>query len=180
LKPEQGDAAAALAALGSTKAEALPETLSYDRVVLAARAEARRGNLAQAVEGLQELGDAGAAPLADLLAEAQDWPGAAAAGARALAALPAAPAPLDTAQQRALLRQAAVLVLAGDEAGLAALRAAHGAQFSEAALASAFAALTAESLKGLADLPRLAKEQQLFRRFPGRLEALRAGAPVTR
>ncbi len=180
LKLDEGNAAAALAALEATKGEALPEALSRDRVVLAARAEARRGNLPQAVEGLQALGDAGAAPLSDLLAEAQEWPAAAAAGARVLLALPAAPAALDAAQQRTLLRQAALLVLAGDEAGLAVLRTAQGGRLPAGPLAEGFAALTAESLKGLADLPRLAREQQLFRNLPRRLEALRAGAPVTR
>jgi hypothetical protein len=179
LKLEEGNAAAALAALESTKAEALAEPLSRERVVLAARAEARRGNLARAVEGLEALGEAGMAPLSELQAEAQDWPAAAAAGARVLAALPAAPAALNADQQRVLLRQAAFLVLAGDEAGLAALRP-QAVRLPEGPLAEGFGALTAEALKGLADLPRLSREQQLFRNLPRRLEALRAGAPVTR
>ncbi len=179
LKLEEGNAAAALAALESTRAEALPETLSRERVVLAARAEARRGNLPRAVEGLEALGEAGAVPLSELLAEAQDWPAAAAAGARALAALPSAPTVLDADQQRAVLRQAAMLVLAGDEAGVGALRP-LAARLPAGPVAEGFAALTAESLKGLVDLPRLAREQQLFRNLPRRLEALRAGAPVTR
>ena len=179
LKLDEGNAAAALAALESTKGEALPEPLSRERVVLAARAEARRGNLARAVEGLEALGEAGAAPLSELQAEAQDWPAAAAAGARVLAALPPVPAVLNADQQRSLLRQAAFLVLAGDEAGLAALRP-LAARLPAGPLAEGFGALTAEALKGLADLPRLSREQQLFRNLPRRLEALRAGAPVTR
>ena len=177
LKLDEGNAAAALAALESTRADALPEALSRERVVLAARAEARRGNLAHAVSGLEALGVAGAASLSELLAEAQDWPAAAAAGARALTGLPAE---LATAGQRMVLRQAALLVLAGDEAGLAALRRSHASRLPAGPLAEGFAALTAASLHGLADLPRLAREQQLFRKLPGRLEALRAGGPVTR
>lgn len=176
-----GDAAGALAALETTQAENLPEQLSRERVVLAARAEARRGNLPRAVEGLRALGDAGQLPLSELLAEAQDWPAAATAGAQHLAqALPAAPAPLDDGARRLLVRQAALLALAGDSHGLAALREAQGSRVQGGPLAEAFALLTAESLRGLADLPRLQRELQLFRTVPGRLEALRAGAPVTR
>jgi hypothetical protein len=70
-------------------------------------------------------------------------------------------------------------VLAGDAAGLAALRP-LAARLPAGPLAEGFGALTAEALKGLADLPRLSREQQLFRNLPRRLEALRAGAPVTR
>jgi hypothetical protein len=50
----------------------------------------------------------------------------------------------------------------------------------EGPLAEAFRLLTADPLRGLADLPRLQRELQLFRTLPTRLEALRAGAPLTR
>ena len=97
------------------------------------------------------------------------------------AALPASPAPLDERQRRLVLRQAALLALAGDEAGLAALRewrwAAHGRGSAERRPSRL---LTADQLRGLADLPRLQRELQLFRALPSRLEALRAGGPVTR
>ncbi len=177
LKLDEGDASAALTALETTRAEGLAEPLSRERVVLAARAEARRGKLDKAQEALAQLGPAGDAPLAELLADAQDWPAAAAAGGRAVAALPAGT--LNAEQQRLVLRQAALLVLAGDEAGVAALRGAASGRLA-GQMGDAFVALSAESLRGLADLPRLAREQQLFRNMPRRLEALRAGAPVTR
>jgi hypothetical protein len=150
-------------------------------VILAARAEARRGQLATATASLQALDAAGAEPLAEILAEAAEWPGAAAALARHLrATLPPPPATLDPAQQRLLLRQAALLALAGDEAGIATLRAEHAARLEGSAVAPAFAALTADQLRGLADLPRLQRELEVFRSLPGRLEALRAGGSVTR
>ena len=51
---------------------------------------------------------------------------------------------------------------------------------SGGALAEAFTLLTADPLRGMGDLPRLQRELQLFRSFPTRLEALRAGGLVTR
>ncbi|MBK1661986.1 hypothetical protein, partial [Paracraurococcus ruber] len=69
---------------------------------------------------------------------------------------------------------------AGDEPGLAALRQAAAPRMGDGALAEAFRALTADPLRGLADLPRLQQELQLFRTLPTRLEALRTSASVTR
>ena len=105
---------------------------------------------------------------------------AAALGAHIAAVLPVAPAPLDVERQRLLVRQAAMLALAGDDAGLAALRAAHADRLRDGALHGAFTLLTGDPLRGLGDLPRLQRELQLFRGLPSRLEALRAGGPVTR
>ncbi|MCO6419899.1 hypothetical protein JYK14_27610, partial [Siccirubricoccus sp. KC 17139] len=139
------------------------------------------GRLAEARQMLEPLGPAGQETLADLLVEAQDWPGAAAAlGAHLRAALLAGDAALAEAAQRAVLRQAAILTLAGDEAALAALRAQYGPRLTEPRLAAAFQALTGDPMRGLSDLPRLQQELQLFRSLPSRLEALRAGVPVAR
>ena len=176
-----GDAAGTLTALQASATTPLPDQLAIDRSILGARAEARLGRREVAVAALQALGPAGAEPLSQLLAEAQDWAGAAKAFAGYLdAVLPAASAPLDEGHRRLVLRQAAMLVLAGDEAGLAALRGGYGPRIGEGPLNEAFTLLTADQLRGLADLPRLQRELQLFRAMPSRLEALRAGGPVTR
>ncbi len=181
LRLAEGDAAAALAVLADSAADGLPPALAQDRTVLGARAEARRGRKAEAIAALRALGPAGGEALSELLAEASDWAGAAAAlGAHLAAALPPPPAPLEVPQRRMLLRQAALLALAGEDSALGALRAAETARMGDGALAEAFALLTADPLRGLADLPRLQRELQLFRSLPGRLEALRAGASVTR
>ncbi|MBW8269825.1 hypothetical protein [Caldovatus aquaticus] len=181
LRLREGDAAGALAALEETAAEPLPAPLATEREVLRARALARRGDRDAAAALLRGLGAAGAAPLAELLAEAEDWPGAAAALAAHLAAtLPASPAPLAPEHRRALARLAAFAALAGDEARLAALRADYGARMRDGPLAETFAMLTADPPRGLADLPRLQRELELIRALPSRLEALRTGAPVTR
>ena len=119
-------------------------------------------------------GAAGAAPLAERLAERQDWQGAAAALARHLAAtLPAAPAPLDEAGRRAVTRLAAFHALADDAAALAALREAEAARMEGGPFAEAFSLLTADPARGVADLPRLGRELGLLRALPARLEALR-------
>ncbi|MBY0336559.1 MAG: hypothetical protein K2X11_08090, partial [Acetobacteraceae bacterium] len=71
------------------------------------------------------------------------------------------------------LRQAAFLALAGDEPGLAALRQRFRGRLAPGALASAFDALTADPARGLAELPRMMRELNLFRAVPGFREPLR-------
>ncbi|MEN0074198.1 MAG: hypothetical protein AAGC69_07440, partial [Paracraurococcus sp.] len=134
----------------------------------------------EALAALRGLGAPGSEALAELLVEASDWSGAAAAHAVLLASLPPAPAALDDAQRRQVLRQAVLLALAGDEAGLAALREAEAARIGEGPLADAFTILTGDPLRGLADLPRLQRELQLFRNLPSRLEALREASQLAR
>uniref|UniRef100_UPI0018DFC2A3 hypothetical protein n=1 Tax=Roseomonas rosulenta TaxID=2748667 RepID=UPI0018DFC2A3 len=80
----------------------------------------------------------------------------------------------------ALARAAAYAALAGEEDALAALREAHGARMAGGPLAEAFDLLTADPLRGVADLPRLQRELGLLRVLPTRLEALRAGVQVAR
>ena len=166
------DADGALGALAASSAPRLPPGLLEARSLLAARAEARRGNRTLAAEALQALGPAGDETLADILAEAQDFAGAAAALGRHLAAS-APQGILPEAPQRVVLRQAALLAMAGDEAALAALRARYAPRMPAGAPRTAFDALTTDPVRGLADLPRLARELNLFRSLPQRLEPLR-------
>ncbi|WPB82934.1 hypothetical protein [Sediminicoccus rosea] len=172
LRLSERDAEGTLAALAASSAPRLPHGLVETRSLLAARAEARRGNRALAAEALQALGPAGDEALSEILAEARDFNGAAAALGRHLATLPAS-GPLPESAQRLLLRQAAWLAMAGDQTALAQLRARHGAQIASSPLASAFEMLATDPVRGLADLPRLARELNLFRSLPQRLEPLR-------
>ncbi len=177
----EGDATAALSALDGSESELLDPPLVTQRGLLRAQALARRGAGAEADALLASLGTGAAAKRAELRAEAQDWPGAAAAMAQHLsAALPAAPAPLGVEDRAAIARTAAYLALAGDDSGLSALRAAHGARMEGGALAEAFGVLTSDPLRGVADLPRLQRELGMMRLMPTRLDALRTGAPVAR
>jgi len=168
------DAEGVLAALGASSAPRLPRQLLEARSLLAAQAEARRGNRAVAIEALQALGPAGDETLAEILTDARDHAGAAAALARHLMTqAPDPAAPLPDALQRVALRGAALLAMAGDEAALTVHRDRYAARMAQPDLAAAFEALTADPVRGLVDLPRLARELNLFRSFPQRLEPLR-------
>jgi hypothetical protein len=167
LRLGERDAAGALAALADSGARDLPPSLIERRAILAARAEAQRGQTATAVEALRALGPAGDLALADILADARDHAGAAVALARHLErSLPPPPAEFTLDQQRQVVRLAALLALGGDEAALPPLRARHAARISEPHLARAFEALTTDPVRGLADLPRMARELELFRALP--------------
>lgn len=181
LRMGEGDAAGALAALDSTRSEALPESLATRRALLRARALARRGARQEAETILAGLGPAGAEARAELHAEARDWTAAAAAQRDHLAAsLPPVPVPLGATERAAIARAAAYAALAGDEGALAALRADHGARMEGGPLAEAFGVLTSDPLRGVADLPRLQREIGLMRLLPSRLEALRGPVQVAR
>lgn len=181
LRAAEGDSAGTIAALDASESENLESALATRRTVLRARAMARSGARPAAEALLATLGPGGASSLAELRAESRDWPGAAAAMAQHLAAtLPAAPAPLGQEDRAALARQAAYLALAGDDAGLAALRASHGARMDGGPLAEAFGVLTSDPVRGLSDLPRLQRELGMMRILPSRLDALRAGVQVAR
>ncbi|MDN3567345.1 hypothetical protein QWZ14_23445 [Paeniroseomonas aquatica] len=176
-----GDTVASQAALDASAVAAIPDALQRERSILAAQVQARLGKREDAIAALKNLGGAGAEALKQLLVELQDWPAAASAFAGQLReSLPAAPTLLNESQGRLLLRQATMLVLAGDEAGLMALRGDYLTRLPSGPLAEAFTLLTADQLRGLADLPRLQRELDLFRSMPSRLEALRAGGSVTR
>jgi hypothetical protein len=179
LRSAEGDAVGALAALDGSEATNIDPALAERRAHLRARALARRGQRPEAIEVLAALGRAGAASRAELHAEAQDWPAAFAAMNEHLAVrLPAAPAALAREDRVALARAAAFAALAGDDAALAALREAHGERMREGPLSEAFAALTSDPLRGLADLPRVQQEIGMLRLLPSRLEALRAPVQV--
>lgn len=181
LRSAEGDAVGALAALDGSESPGIDPALAERRAHLRARALARRGQRPEAIEVLAALGTAGAAARAELHAEAQDWPAALAAMNEHVAArLPAAPAALAREDRVALARAAAFAALAGDEAALAALREAHGERMREGPLSEAFAALTSDPLRGLADLPRVQQEIGMLRLLPSRLEALRAPVQVAR
>ena len=174
LRLREDDPAGAARALTASEAADLPTPLEDRRAVLAARAEAGQGNVAGALAAL----DARATPAAELAAaaiaeQAGDWPAAEKAlTAYAAGALPAA-GPLTPAQRQLVLRLATATVRAGDEAGLAALRAADAARMGRGSLADMFHLLTDPPVRGLAELPRAAEQAALAGRLGGALKALR-------
>jgi hypothetical protein len=116
-----------------------------------------------------------------MLVESQDWTSAARALEQHLAARIAdAAEPLSPAEGRLVLRQAALLALANDSVGLSTLAARFGPRLGQGPLADAFGALTADPMRGIADLPRLQRELRLFRALPSQAEPVRAASLETR
>lgn len=165
LRLDARDADAALEALSATSARNLPVALARRRAILVARAEALRGQTERAVESLTALGAEGDLPLSGILAAARDHAGAAIALARHLDRTDDTQ-PLPAEAQREVLRLVALRILAGEEDQLPALRARYAARMTEAPFKAGFDALTSDPVRGLADLPRLARELDLFRTLP--------------
>lgn len=165
LRLDMRDADAALEALSATSARNLPVALARRRAILTARAEALRGQTERAVESLTALGAEGDLALSGILAAARDHAGAAIALARHLDRTDDTQA-LPAEAQREVLRLAALRILAGEEDQLPALRARYAARMTEAPFRAGFEALTSDPVRGLADLPRLARELDLFRSLP--------------
>lgn len=181
LRLSEGDARQALEVLDASEADALPRPLAEERARLAARAWVLAGDSARAAAILDQLGPAGAVALSELRAGQRDWGGAARALSGHLdAALPAAPAPIGADDQRDIVRLAAYFALAADAGGLVALRERYAARMDAGALAESVTLLTADPVRGAADLPRMARELDILRELPGRLEALRSAAAITR
>jgi hypothetical protein len=175
------DPAGARAALADTEAATLPAALRRERALAEARALARLGDADAATARYREAGPAAAPELAEFLASRQDWAGAAAVlGTHLADTVPPIPAPLDAEARRLVARRAALLALAGDEAGLAALRQAEGPRMSGGAFEEAFALISAGRLGGMEGLPRLRQELELARALSARPDGLRAAAGTAR
>lgn len=168
----EGDATAALEALRNSGGAALPGDIGLRRALAEATARRQTGDRAGAIGVLRGLGHEGAAPLAELLAETQDWSGAATALASHMERSMPADGPLDDAARRDLLRMAAFLALAGDQVGLDALRDRYTARLPAGAFTEAFAALASRST-GALDLPRLRAEIAGARALQAQSRALR-------
>ncbi|NKC33664.1 hypothetical protein [Falsiroseomonas selenitidurans] len=175
-----GDAAGAITALRDSAAPGLSAPLTAHRNLLEARALARSGQPEAAAARYRAAGPEAAAELATLLEERQDWAGAAVALRQHLEQVAPPGTPLTAAQRPLIARLAALLTLAGDEAGLAALRAEEAARMGDGPLSSTFGLLTAERMGGLEDLPRLTQELDVARALPARLDRLRAESQPTR
>lgn len=173
LRLHEGDPAGALQALLASAASGLPPELAQRRLLLFAEATARRGDLTAALAALATLHSAAAAAArADILEQAQDWPGA----DRALTeyvdrTVPAAGA-LDDRQRQTLLRLATAATRAGDNATLASLNARDAARMGSGALADMFHLLTAPPVSHPADLRRARREAGLARGLPADLQAV--------
>ena len=173
------DAPRALTALAESAAAELSPALWRERALLEARARAAQGQ--GEVSAFGALGADGDEALAEFLAERRDFAGAAAALGRHLdRAVQGLSAPLQPSLVRGLVRQAALLALAEDAPGLSRLRAARGPILAGSPGEAAFNLLTSDPVRGLADLPRLQHELELFRVLPARLDQLRIRSAMAR
>jgi hypothetical protein len=173
LRLREGDPAGALGALDASVAADLPADLAERRTLLVAAANARRGDNDRALAALGSLDSAAAAEArATILERGNDWP----AAQRALADYAAKTVPpegrLDDAQRRTLLRLATAAARAGDNAALSALREREGARMDTGPMADMFRLLTADQVRGVADLKRSGQEAALAHALPGELRAL--------
>ena len=139
LRLRENDAEGARAALDGTDAPDLAEGLRARRAELASAAAGRRGGTS--ARPVMETPEAALGR--------RDW-GAAAQALRTRldVRLPAAPAPLDRDGREAVLRLAAALTLAGDDAALLALRERFADRMGEGPHAEAFARLAAAPRPG--------------------------------
>ena len=164
LRLQENDAAGARMALDSSGAEGLPDSLIEERSVLAARTQAGLGDPVAAVAALGNLqSEAALRARATILEESHNWPQATEALRALVVRIVPGEGKLDDTQQRSLLRLATVAAQAGDAALLAQLREKEMPRLTAGPVADLFRLLTADSIQGVADLPRAGRELALAR-----------------
>ena len=173
LRLREGDAAGALATLRASAAAGLPAAVQEMRAITFAGAAAKLGDVAAAVSTLSAFDSLAALEAqAAILEQAQDWSEA----QRAVRALAARTVPasgdLDDAHRRTLLRLATAAARAGDGVALADLRQREEPRFGAGPLGDMFRLLTADAVRGGADLKRVEREIDLVRALPAGLRAL--------
>ncbi len=180
MRLRENDPAEALAALDGSDAPDLPAELAQQRALLAANANARRGDKERALAALQGLDDAAADDArATILERANDWPAAQKAIAAYVARIVPPEGKLTDVHLRALLRLATAAARAGDGAALSVLREHEGPRMGSGPLADMFRLLTADPVRSTADLKRAGQEATLAGRLPGQLKALQPPTGAT-
>jgi hypothetical protein len=172
LRLHGGDLVGAAAVLDASIGSDLPPELTEQRSLLAAAIDERRGNSARALATLGALdGVAAVEARAAILERSNSWPGAVQALADYVARTVPPEGPLDDTQRRTLVRLATAAARAGDEAALAALRQREILRIGSGQLADLFRLLTAERVRGAADLRRSGQEAALARDLAGQLNS---------
>lgn len=173
LRLREGDAVGALATLAASQSDQLPAALEQQRIMVKARAIARRGDPTAAAVLLAGLGTAEADEArAAIMEEAKDWRQAEHALADYARRSVPADGPLNDTQRRTLVRLAGATVQAGDPAALAALRERQGKRMEGGPLGDTFRMLTAGPVQDSADLARAGKEIAFARSVSTGLRAM--------
>ena len=181
MRLREGDAQGALSALSASDTTDLSADLQERRTLLLADAQAHNGDAQHALSELEALNTAAADEArATILERAGNWPGA----QKALTDYATKTVPpdglLDDTQRRTLLRLATATARAGDEVALEALRGHELGRMGTGPLADMFRLLTADQVRGVADLKRSGQEAALAHALPAELKALQQGAAQTR
>jgi hypothetical protein len=164
LRLHEGDSDGAILALSESNSADMGDAVRGRRSLITARVEAKRGDTAGALETLSgdqtpEAAEARAA----ILEQAKDWP----AARDALAVLAALVVPdrgmLSDAQLQVVLRLATAATRADDDATLTSLRETLRTRIGTGPQADMFRLLTAEPVRGTADLGRARMELGLTR-----------------
>jgi hypothetical protein len=175
LRLREVDVAGAFAALSASAEADLPPDLTERRTLLLAAAHARRGDTERALAALGTLNSAAADDARATIRErADDWP----AAQQALTDYAGKTIPrdgsLDDGQRRTVLRLVTAAARAGDEAALSAIRQREGQRMGSGPLADMFRLLTADPIRGVADLKRAGREAGLARDLPNQLKAVQS------
>jgi len=169
LRLREGDGDGAILALSESNSADMGDAVRERRSLIAARVEAKRGDLPGAVEALSATHSQDAdEERAAILERSQDWAGAQDAltvlAARVVPEPCVSPCgPLDSAQMGVMLRLATAATRAGDEAALTALRVRVGTRLGSGPQADMFRLLTAQPVRGTADLGRARAEMGVAR-----------------
>jgi hypothetical protein len=145
--------------------------------VVRANALARQGDPGAGVAILADLKTPKAtAARAQILENVKDWTGAEQAWLACTTLTVPARGALDEAATRTLLRLATATARAGDEAGLAVLRAKYVSRISAGPLGDMFRLLTVQPIRAISDIGRSKQEMNLAESLPTNLKALQGGA----
>jgi hypothetical protein len=164
LRMGESDTDGAILALSESNSDDIPEAIRARRGLIAARAQAKRGNAAEAAAALSADKTADAEETrAAILEQAQNWP----AARDALSILATRVLPdsgmLNAVQLGVVLRLATAATNADDDATLASLGTRLGSRVGTGPQADMFRLLTAAPVRGTADLARARAEMGLAR-----------------
>ncbi|HET7881969.1 MAG TPA: hypothetical protein VFL55_13875 [Acetobacteraceae bacterium] len=179
LRLREGDAGGAMVALEASIASDLPASVTERRALLAAAADERRGDVPHALATLGALDSPAALEArAAILERSNNWPGALQALTDYATKTVPSEGQLDDGQRRTLVRLATAAARAGDDAALASMREQAIPRMGSGPLADLVRLLTAEKVRGTADLRRSGQEAALARDLASQLPP-RPTAPQT-
>jgi tetratricopeptide (TPR) repeat protein len=176
LESRESNDAGVRTVLDASEGHDLPPDLIEQRTILRANAVARLGDPTAGAALLAPLRTGRAAEArAQIMENASDWPGAVRAWADCAELTLPGGGMLDEAQTRIVLRLATATARAGDDAGLAELRAKYGARMGNGPQADMFRLLTVEPIRTTADMGRSKQEMSLAGSLPAGVKALQTG-----